>query len=54
MVSEILTAQQTYAPMPEEYDSGYVPGEDREEGNGSWIRDHNLHSEEESHDAIPF
>ena len=54
MVSEILNAQETYASMPDEYDSGYVPGEDRDDGNGQWLREHAKYSEEESRDAIPF
>jgi hypothetical protein len=40
--------------MPDDYASGYIPGEDRDDGNGTWIKDYDRYSEEESRDAIPF
>ena len=42
----IIHAQETYAPMPDDYTGVYVPGEDREDGNGSWISGYDRHSEE--------
>ena len=52
--ADIINAQVTYASMPDDYASGYVPGEDRDDGNGTWIKDYDRYSEEESRDAIPF
>ena len=52
---EIRSAQETYAPMPKHYEpEEYVPGEDREDGNGSWRSSYISHSEEGIEDVIPF
>lgn len=49
----IITAQEIYALMPNDYSGDYVPGEDREDGNGSWISAYDEHSAE-SGDHVPY
>ena len=53
MWSELLNAQETYAAMPNDYDSGYVPGENREESVTQWVADYDKHSEGNSNE-LPY